>query len=188
MWLSCDLDKKICDGGVEICGVSKTGNLRYAEWCDISPSSEASSQEANKPRPRDYTFREWTLIKVGHTDISEPVKKALLKLWLIECFQGNSACENNPTHRSFDDYKWEFNLEINKLADDYELGIGKKGHILDHNPEAKRQFSRPAQSIIIGNLAKIVASNHYSYDETDIRQKDEKSSKNRQNRARNGKA
>ncbi|GJV90922.1 hypothetical protein Tco_1538735, partial [Tanacetum coccineum] len=44
----------------------------------------------------------------------------------------NSACENNPTHRSFDDYKWEFNLEIDKLADEYELGIGKKGHILDH--------------------------------------------------------
>ncbi|GJR93068.1 hypothetical protein Tco_0265242 [Tanacetum coccineum] len=110
MWPSCNPDKKICDGGVEICGVSKTGNLRfwycnydnerrsikgkglsfpdfllakygksqtnaliwdsrYAEWCDISPSSEASSQESNKPRPRDYTFREWTLIKVGHTDI-----------------------------------------------------------------------------------------------------------------------
>ncbi|GKE57457.1 hypothetical protein Tco_1496642, partial [Tanacetum coccineum] len=27
MWPSCDPDKKICDGGVEICGVSKTGNL-----------------------------------------------------------------------------------------------------------------------------------------------------------------
>ncbi|GJR19485.1 hypothetical protein Tco_0968012 [Tanacetum coccineum] len=39
---------------------------------------------------------------------------------------------NNPTHRSFDDYKWEFNLEIDKLADEYELGIGKKGHILDN--------------------------------------------------------
>ncbi|GJR34342.1 hypothetical protein Tco_1210026 [Tanacetum coccineum] len=105
MWLSCDPDKKMCNGGVEICGISKTGNLRiwhcnydnerrnikgkglsfpdfllakygknqtdalvwdsrYAEWCDISPSSEASSQESNKPRPRDYTFREWTLIKV----------------------------------------------------------------------------------------------------------------------------
>ncbi|GJX44262.1 hypothetical protein Tco_0260938 [Tanacetum coccineum] len=69
---------------------------------------------------------------VGHTDISEPVKKALLKLWLIDCFKDNSAFENNPTHRSFDDYKWEFNLEIDKLADEYELGIGKKGHILDH--------------------------------------------------------
>ncbi|GKD66700.1 hypothetical protein Tco_1308808, partial [Tanacetum coccineum] len=44
----------------------------------------------------------------------------------------NSAFENNPTHRSFDDYKGEFNLEIDKLADEYELGIGKKGHILDN--------------------------------------------------------
>ncbi|GJS70176.1 hypothetical protein Tco_0703017 [Tanacetum coccineum] len=129
-----------------------------------------------------------------------------------ECFQGNSACENNPTHRSFDDYKWEFNLEINKLADEYELGIGKKGRILDHvweycnqvhnknyewhnykfeneeceeigiedkeyhppevqvetfeNPEAKSQFSRPARSMIIGNLVEIAAANHYSYDVT----------------------
>ncbi|GKD28354.1 reverse transcriptase domain-containing protein, partial [Tanacetum coccineum] len=39
----------------------------------------------------------------------------------------NSAIVNNPTHRSFDDYKWEFNLEIDKLSDEYELGIGKKG-------------------------------------------------------------
>ncbi|GJX24049.1 hypothetical protein Tco_0228494 [Tanacetum coccineum] len=81
---------------------------RYAEWCDISPSSEVSSQESNKPRPRDYTFREWKLIK------------------------DDSFIVNNPTHRSFDDYKWEFNLEIDKLADEYELGIRKKGHILNN--------------------------------------------------------
>ncbi|GJT11408.1 reverse transcriptase domain-containing protein [Tanacetum coccineum] len=61
MWPSCDPNKKMCDGGVEIYRESKTGNLR-----------------------------------------------------------------------SFDDYKWEFNLEIDKLADEYALGIGKKGHILDH--------------------------------------------------------
>ncbi|GKD65814.1 reverse transcriptase domain-containing protein [Tanacetum coccineum] len=34
--------------------------------------------------------------------------------------QDNSAFENNPTHRSFDDYKWEFNLEIGKLADEIQ--------------------------------------------------------------------
>ncbi|GKD39894.1 phospholipase-like protein [Tanacetum coccineum] len=117
-------------------GKSQTSTLvwdnRYAEWCDVSPSSEVSSQESNKPRPKDYTFREWTLIKVGNTDISKPMKKALLKLWLIDCFQDNSAIVNNPTHRSFDDYKWKFNLEIDKLADEYELGIGEKGHILDN--------------------------------------------------------
>ncbi|GJU45227.1 reverse transcriptase domain-containing protein [Tanacetum coccineum] len=99
MWPSYDPDKKMYDGEVEICGVSKTGSLRfwycnydnkrsnikekglsfpdfllakygksqtdalildnrYAEWCDISPSSKASSQESNKARPRNYTFRE----------------------------------------------------------------------------------------------------------------------------------
>ncbi|GJX29752.1 hypothetical protein Tco_0237831 [Tanacetum coccineum] len=100
--------------------------------CTNNPSSKASSQESNNHRPRDYTFREWTLIKVGYTDISEPVKKALLKLWLIDYFQDDSAIINNPTHRSFDDYKWEFNLEIDKLADEYEIGIWEKGHILDN--------------------------------------------------------
>ncbi|GJW61713.1 reverse transcriptase domain-containing protein [Tanacetum coccineum] len=83
-------------------GRSQTSALvwdnRYAEWCDVSPSSEVSSQESNKPRPRDYSFREWTSVKVG----------------------------------SFDNYKWEFNLEIDKLVDKYDLRIGKKGHILDN--------------------------------------------------------
>nr|GEX11124.1 retrovirus-related Pol polyprotein from transposon TNT 1-94 [Tanacetum cinerariifolium] len=64
--------------------------------------------ESNKPSYRDYTFREWTLIK------------------------DDSVIVNNPTHRRFDDYKWEFNLEIDKLADEYKLGIGKKGYILDN--------------------------------------------------------
>ncbi|GJT90300.1 hypothetical protein Tco_1079145 [Tanacetum coccineum] len=33
--------------------------------------------------------------------------------------------------RSFNDYKWVFDLEIKQLDDEFELGIGKKGHILD---------------------------------------------------------
>ncbi|GKG47004.1 hypothetical protein Tco_0504201, partial [Tanacetum coccineum] len=32
--------------------------------------------------------------------------------------------------RSFEDYKWMFDLEIDQLADEYELGVGKKGHML----------------------------------------------------------
>ncbi|GJR93970.1 hypothetical protein Tco_0266144 [Tanacetum coccineum] len=44
----------------------------------------------------------------------------------------DSAIINNPTHRSFDDHKWEFNLEIDKLADEYEIGIWEKGYILDN--------------------------------------------------------
>ncbi|GJY26571.1 hypothetical protein Tco_0401297 [Tanacetum coccineum] len=104
---------------------------RYVEWCNVSPTPGTSSQESNNLRPRNYTFREWTLIKVGHTDISEPVKKALLKLWLIDCFQDESGIVKNLLSRSFYDYKWVFDLEIDQLADEYELGIGKKGHMLD---------------------------------------------------------
>nr|GFA01570.1 hypothetical protein [Tanacetum cinerariifolium] len=74
---------------------------RYAEWCNVSPTPGTSSQESNNPRPIDYTFREWTLIKVGHADISEPVKKALLKLWLIDCFRDESWIIKNPLSRSF---------------------------------------------------------------------------------------
>nr|GEW11596.1 hypothetical protein [Tanacetum cinerariifolium] len=37
----------------------------------------------------------------------------------------------DPRERSFDDYKWMFDLEVDQLADEYELDIGKKGHMLD---------------------------------------------------------
>ncbi|GJW24401.1 hypothetical protein Tco_0038212 [Tanacetum coccineum] len=123
MWPTCDPTKSMCDGGMKSMG--------YAEWCNVSPTPETSSQESNNLRPKDYTFREWTLIKVGHTDISEPVKKALLKLWLIDCFQDESGIVKDPLSRSFYDYKCVFDLEIDQLADKYELGIGKKGHMLD---------------------------------------------------------
>ncbi|GKC50026.1 putative reverse transcriptase domain-containing protein [Tanacetum coccineum] len=37
----------------------------------------------------------------------------------------------DPRERSFDDYKWMFDLDIDELANEYELGIGKKGHMLE---------------------------------------------------------
>ncbi|GJZ98417.1 hypothetical protein Tco_0670870 [Tanacetum coccineum] len=84
------------------------------------------SPNCSDNQSRNLPDREWTLIKVGHTDISEPVKKALLKLWLIDCFQDESGIVKDPLSRSFYDYKWVFDLEIDQLTDEYELGIGKK--------------------------------------------------------------
>ncbi|GKA16192.1 hypothetical protein Tco_0695939 [Tanacetum coccineum] len=75
------------------------------------------------------SFPDYLLVE--HTDISELVKKALLKLWLINCFQDESGIVKNPLSRSFYDYKWVFDLEIDQLADEYKLGIGKKEHMLD---------------------------------------------------------
>nr|GEV05659.1 hypothetical protein [Tanacetum cinerariifolium] len=71
------------------------------------------------------------IVKVGHTDLNESVKKALLKSWVIDYFEEALDLVKYPMKRSFDDYKWVFDLEIEQLADEYELGIRKKGHILD---------------------------------------------------------
>ncbi|GJR80807.1 ataxia telangiectasia mutated family protein [Tanacetum coccineum] len=37
---------------------------RYSEWCN-------ENSHDKKPRPRDYTFKEWVKIKKGHIDINE---------------------------------------------------------------------------------------------------------------------
>ncbi|GKB49592.1 putative reverse transcriptase domain-containing protein [Tanacetum coccineum] len=47
------------------------------------------------------------------------------------CNQEQGRSLKDPRERSFDDYKWMFDLEVDQLADEYELGIGKKGHMLD---------------------------------------------------------
>ncbi|GJR37565.1 phospholipase-like protein [Tanacetum coccineum] len=106
---------------------------RFEEWCNSNPNTPTSRvttvQENLNPRPKDYPFKDWLLTKIGHTNISEPVKKTLLKTWLIDCFREDLV--KDPRERSFDDYKWMFDLEVDQLADEYELGIGKKGHMLD---------------------------------------------------------
>ncbi|GJV66190.1 reverse transcriptase domain-containing protein [Tanacetum coccineum] len=126
MWPTCDPNKSM-----KYQNNSLVWGDRYAEWCNVSPTPGNSSQESNNLRPRDNTFREWTLIKIRHTDISELVKKALLKLWLIDCFQDELRIIKDPHSQSFYDYKWAFDLEIDHLADEYKLGIRKKGHMLD---------------------------------------------------------
>ncbi|GKC09925.1 reverse transcriptase domain-containing protein [Tanacetum coccineum] len=106
---------------------------RFKEWCNNNPNAPTSKfnsiYENLNPRPKDYPFKDWLLAKVRHTNVSEPVKKTLLKSWLIDCFQEDVV--KDPQERSFDDYKWMFDLEIDQLADEYELGIEKKGHMLE---------------------------------------------------------
>ncbi|GKB74263.1 BYPASS-related protein [Tanacetum coccineum] len=117
---------------------------RYAKWCSenslYGPSSSNAIPLDKKPRPRDYTFKDWMLIKVGHTDVNDSVKKALLKSWIIDCCEGELVPDKNPRERIFVDYKWVFNLEIDQLANEYELGIGKKGHILEELWENYKKF------------------------------------------------
>ncbi|GJS48092.1 putative reverse transcriptase domain-containing protein [Tanacetum coccineum] len=64
--------------------------------------------------------------QVRHTDVSEPVKKNPLKTWLVDCFQNDLT--SDPLSRSFNDYKYMFDLEIDLMADEYAIGIEKEKH------------------------------------------------------------
>ncbi|GJX98200.1 reverse transcriptase domain-containing protein [Tanacetum coccineum] len=126
MWPTCDPDKSTCDGGVKIYGKSRIGNLRicYTEW-------NKENSHDNKPRPWDYTFREWMIVKVGHTNVNESVKKALLKSWVIDCFEEALDPDKDPRERSFDDYKWVFD-------EHFGWQFGKKIHVTWAHLEKKR--------------------------------------------------
>ncbi|GKC83176.1 reverse transcriptase domain-containing protein [Tanacetum coccineum] len=50
---------------------------------------------------------------------------------VIDCFEEALDPNKDLMERSFDDYKWVFDLKIEQLANEYELGIRKKGHILE---------------------------------------------------------
>ncbi|GKB04142.1 hypothetical protein Tco_0832285 [Tanacetum coccineum] len=110
VWPTCDPTMKLCNGGKEIYGMNEQGDLQ-CWYCYLDHNRENMKGV------------------VGHTDVSEPVKRALLKTWVIDCFQEELV--KDPQSRSFDNYNWMFDLEIDQLAEEYELGIGKKGHMLD---------------------------------------------------------
>ncbi|GKC46759.1 zinc knuckle CX2CX4HX4C containing protein [Tanacetum coccineum] len=63
-------------------------------------------------------FRKTIFLEVGNEKV-------------IDCFEEALDLDKDPMEKRFDDYKWVFKIEIEQLADEYELGIGKKGHILD---------------------------------------------------------
>ncbi|GKC98381.1 phospholipase-like protein [Tanacetum coccineum] len=96
-WPSCSPLRNKCDG-VEDSVWSK----RYSEWCN-------ENSHDKKPRPRDYTFKEWVIDK--STEALDPDK--------------------DPFGRCLYEYNWAFPKEIEQLADEYEIKIGEKGQVLE---------------------------------------------------------
>nr|GEY24215.1 hypothetical protein [Tanacetum cinerariifolium] len=84
----------------------------------------------NKHRPRDYSFKEWLKVKVRHTNVNKSVKNAVLNEWILDSFDvesSSSGMSNDPYSRNLEEYKSVFDNEVENLANEYELRIGKKG-------------------------------------------------------------
>ncbi|GJW96520.1 phospholipase-like protein [Tanacetum coccineum] len=97
---------------------------RYSEWCN-------ENSHDGKPRPRDYTFKEWVKHKKRHLDISKSVRKDLFRLWVIDKFTEALDPDKDPLERCLDEYNSVFLKEIEQLADEYEIKIGEKGQVLE---------------------------------------------------------
>ncbi|GKD81603.1 hypothetical protein Tco_1348442 [Tanacetum coccineum] len=95
---------------------------RYSEWCN-------ENSHGKKPRPKDYTFKEWVKFKKGHLDISKSVGKDLFRLWVIDRFIEALDPDKNPLKGCFDEYKWVFHTEIEQLAYEYEIKMTEKGKV-----------------------------------------------------------
>nr|GEV70161.1 hypothetical protein [Tanacetum cinerariifolium] len=87
----------------------------------------------NKPRPRDYTFREWMIVKALDPD-------------------------KDPMERSVDDYKWVFDLEIEQLADEYNMELERRAILLIRYEKTlriskvqadRRKLLRPTRPVIV---------------------------------------
>ncbi|GJU44509.1 hypothetical protein Tco_1201775 [Tanacetum coccineum] len=55
----------------------------------------------------------------------------VLNEWVLDCFGEEYETNEDPFSRSLEDYKLTFDIKIKELQDEYELGIGKKGYVLD---------------------------------------------------------
>nr|GEY28392.1 RNA-directed DNA polymerase, eukaryota, reverse transcriptase zinc-binding domain protein [Tanacetum cinerariifolium] len=87
----------------------------------------------NKECPLNEEVKQLEDVKYGEFKRSAPFNEKALDL------------DKDPIERSFDNYKWVFDLEIEQLADKYELGLGKKGHILDMIWENRKNIQGKAK-------------------------------------------
>ncbi|GJT58960.1 phospholipase-like protein [Tanacetum coccineum] len=96
--------------------------------------SDFPQLQPSKLQPRDYSYEEWLRIKLGHTNVSKSVRNPVLNKWVLDSFDVEidyGKTRDDPYSRMFDEYKKVFDKEIEQLANEYDLRIGKKGYALD---------------------------------------------------------
>nr|GEY47121.1 hypothetical protein [Tanacetum cinerariifolium] len=104
------------------------GHLKLNEKTNLG---ESPKSQTIKPRPYDYSFKEWLNFKVGHTNVAIFDWEKVLNEWVLDSFdiEDNYAKKfANPYSRRFDEYRRVFNNEVEQLSNENILRIGKKGH------------------------------------------------------------
>ncbi|GJU57038.1 hypothetical protein Tco_1234804 [Tanacetum coccineum] len=132
---------------------------RYSEWCN-------ENSHDKKPRPRDYTFKEWVKLKKGHLDISKSVRNDLFRLWVIDQFSEALDPNKDPLERYLDEYNWclldeitEVQTIFNQMEEDVEqcrletksFEIQKKQFLIENDRLLDQIISQDIMNIVVNS-------------------------------------
>nr|GEW45809.1 7-deoxyloganetin glucosyltransferase-like [Tanacetum cinerariifolium] len=112
-WPICDPSLRECNGRDRIHVLDEWGNIKKWE-CN-------RDDERRNEKGKEMLCSDLLLIKYEYSKIDDTVRARRKSQKLIK----------NPLSRSLEEYKLVFDIKIEQLEDEYELGMGKKGYILD---------------------------------------------------------
>ncbi|GJW70228.1 hypothetical protein Tco_0127145 [Tanacetum coccineum] len=95
---------------------------------------EENEQLPIRPRPCNYSFKEWLKIRIGHNNLHESDREFIFNEWILDSYDVEEEYAReigDPYSRRFDEYNRVFKNEIEHLSNEYILRIGKKGYVLD---------------------------------------------------------
>ncbi|GKD96439.1 hypothetical protein Tco_1380336 [Tanacetum coccineum] len=87
-----------------------------------------------RPRPCNYSFKEWLKIRIGHNNLHESDREFIFNEWILDSYDVEEEYAKeigNSYSRRFKEYNRVFNNEIEHLSNEYILRIRKKGYVLD---------------------------------------------------------
>ncbi|GJS34000.1 hypothetical protein Tco_0532382 [Tanacetum coccineum] len=92
--------------------------------------------ERRNKKGKEISFSDLLQIKYRNSNIDDTTRarSAEINEWILKSLNVESdfvGIRNDPYSRGLEEYKAVFDNEIEQLANEYELKIGKKGYILD---------------------------------------------------------
>ncbi|GJS27406.1 hypothetical protein Tco_0488026 [Tanacetum coccineum] len=141
MWPTCNPNLSFCSGYDAIYGKGENGMLE--QWMCFR-DHERQSVDGNR-----MIFTDFLKVRYGNKTIDDTTQERRYYEWvaLNSKFNDNDISHKetmyeNPYkyHHEFDEYKEVFDSEIELLANEYDLRIGKKGYALDNVWEKCEKF------------------------------------------------
>ncbi|GKA58271.1 hypothetical protein Tco_0757459, partial [Tanacetum coccineum] len=132
---------------VEMADMTKKGPIRNSrEHPDTMLFMEKGNMECSNNGCAFRIIRDKALMEIAcylQTLLSKSVRNADFNEWVLDSFDIEAdygRTHDDPYSRKFDEYKKESDNEIEQLANEYDLRIGKKGYALDDGFEEEERW------------------------------------------------